>query len=34
MTTLIADKKRIMEAVQPIKIPLRWWCQLEGAEAD
>ena len=31
MTTFIADKKRIIEVVQPMKILLRWWCQLEAA---
>ena len=24
MTTFIADKKRTIEVVQPMKIPLRW----------
>ena len=34
MITFIADKNNIMEAVQLIEIPLKWWCQLEGAESD
>ena len=29
--TLIPAKKRIMDKVQPAKIPLKCWCQLLGA---
>ena len=29
-TKFIPDKKRIIDTVQPVEIPLRCWCQLEG----
>ena len=32
MMTLIPAKKRIMDKVQPVKIPLNFWCQLLGAD--
>ena len=34
MIAFIADKNNIREAVQPMKMHLEWWCQLEGAKSE
>ena len=34
MMTLIPAKKRMIDKVQPAKIPLKCWCQLLGAEDE
>ena len=34
MITLIPARKRMMNKVQPAKIPLKCWCQLFGEEDE
>ena len=34
MITFISDKNNIVAAVQPMKMPLKWWCQLEEVTSD
>ena len=34
MITLIPARKKMMDKVQPSKIPIKCWCQLLGAEYE